>query len=98
MQFNDKWDNGLKGYLKFMEPRLIDMHRLLKDTGSIYRHCQTETQATTSRFMMDGPPGIQHFRNCRLFGLIRRVRRTQSNSHDTMRLFCGNVQIGQMDI
>ena len=23
IQFNDKWEGGMKGYLKFMEPRLV---------------------------------------------------------------------------
>ena len=23
VQFNDKWEGGMKGYLKFMEPRLV---------------------------------------------------------------------------
>ena len=43
-EFNDKWEGGLKGYLKFMEPRLVEMHRLLKDTGSI-TSTVTPTQA-----------------------------------------------------
>ena len=37
--FNDKWEGGLKGYLKFMEARVIEMQRVLKSTGSLYLHC-----------------------------------------------------------
>ena len=30
---------AMRSYLAFMGPRLAEMHRLLKDTGSIYLHC-----------------------------------------------------------
>ena len=52
----------MKGYLKFMEPRLIEMHRLLKDTGSIYLHCDTNASHYL-KVMMDGIFGMKHFRN-----------------------------------
>ena len=35
--FNDFW-NSLDDYLTFMKLRLQEMHRILKDTGSIYLH------------------------------------------------------------
>ena len=60
--FNDKWDGGLKGYLKFMEPRLAEMHRLLKDTGSIYLHSNHKASHYL-KVMMDGTFGMEHFRN-----------------------------------
>ena len=62
IQFNDKWEDGLKGYLKFMEPRLIEMRRLLKDTGSIYLHCDPHASHYL-KVMMDGIFGMKHFRN-----------------------------------
>ena len=30
---------SMRAYLAFMGPRLAEMHRILKDTGSIYLHC-----------------------------------------------------------
>ena len=60
--FNDKWEGGMKGYLKFMEPRLQEMHRLLKDTGSIYLHCDTNASHYL-KVMMDGIFGMKYFRN-----------------------------------
>lgn len=30
---------AMRSYLTFMAPRIIEMHRLLKDTGTIYFHC-----------------------------------------------------------
>ncbi len=58
--FNDKWEGGLKGYLKFMEPRLVEMHRLLKDTGSVYLHCNYKASHYL-KVMMDTIFGMKHF-------------------------------------
>lgn len=38
--FGDFW-NGLEEYATFMEERLEQMHRILKNTGSIFVHCDT---------------------------------------------------------
>jgi DNA modification methylase len=40
--FEDRWAGGHKGintYLEWMEPRLRECHRVLKDTGTMYLHC-----------------------------------------------------------
>ena len=60
--FSDKWEGGLKGYLKFMEPRLIECRRVLKDTGSLYLHCDP-TASHYLKVMLDGVFGIKQFRN-----------------------------------
>ena len=60
--FNDKWEGGLKGYLKFMEPRCVEMRRVLKDTGSLYLHCDP-TASHYLKVMLDGVFGIKMFRN-----------------------------------
>ena len=60
--FNDKWEGGLKGYLKFMEPRAVEMRRVLKDTGSLYLHCDP-TASHYLKVMLDGVFGIKQFRN-----------------------------------
>ena len=60
--FNDKWDDGLKGYLKFMRPRVEQMHRLLKDTGSLYLHCDPSASHYL-KVMLDKVFGRKQFRN-----------------------------------
>ena len=62
VQFNDKWEGGMKGYLKFMEPRLVEMHRLLKDTGSIYLHCDP-TASHYLKLVLDSIFEKNNFRN-----------------------------------
>lgn len=37
--FYDIWEDGLPSYLVWLNARLWEMKRLLKDTGSIYVHC-----------------------------------------------------------
>lgn len=61
-QFDDRWEGGLKGYLKFMEERAVEMHRLLKPTGSLYLHCDP-TASHYLKVMLDGVFGIDNFRN-----------------------------------
>jgi len=37
-QFDDRWPGGIRAYLAFLEPRLREMRRLLKPTGTICVH------------------------------------------------------------
>ena len=60
--FNDKWEGGMKGYLKFMEERCVEMRRVLKDTGSFYLHC-APTASHYLKIMLDGIFGRAQFRN-----------------------------------
>jgi len=55
-------ENDLTAYLVFMSERLLEMHRLLKDTGSIYLHCD-DTAAAYLKVVMDLIFGRQQYRN-----------------------------------
>jgi DNA modification methylase len=37
--FEDRWKGGIENYVAWMEPRLRECLRALKNTGSIYLHC-----------------------------------------------------------
>jgi DNA modification methylase len=37
--FEDRWKGGINNYIAWMEPKLRECHRVLKDTGSMYLHC-----------------------------------------------------------
>ena len=41
--------SGMKSYLIMMAVRLLEMHRLLKDTGAIYLHCDPTARADFMR-------------------------------------------------
>lgn len=49
-------------YLSYMAERIADMHRLLKDTGSIYLHCDP-TASHYLKIIMDEVFGKENFRN-----------------------------------
>ena len=51
-----------KSYLIYMAVRLLEMHRILKDTGSIYLHCDP-TMSHYLKLVMDSIFGKQNFRN-----------------------------------
>ena len=52
-------DNNLLAYLSMMAPRLVELHRVLKPTGSIYLHCDP-TASHYLKMLMDAVfgPGL----------------------------------------
>ena len=53
---------GIKYYLLYMGVRLLEMHRILKDTGSLYLHCD-HTVGHYLKLLLDCIFGEKHFRN-----------------------------------
>lgn len=60
--FADRWMGGIKHYVNWMRERLIETHRLLKQTGSIYVHLDWRA-VHYIKCEMDRIFGIKHFRN-----------------------------------
>ena len=54
--------NGMQSYLTMMAVRLLEMHRVLKDTGSIYLHCDP-VAGHYLKLLMDSIFGARNFRN-----------------------------------
>ena len=52
----------MMAYLTYMAQRLIEMHRILKETGSLYLHCDP-TASHYLKSLLDGIFGKQGFRN-----------------------------------
>jgi len=55
-------DNDMLAYLSMMAPRLVELRRVLKPTGSIYLHCDP-TASAHLRLLMDAVFGPNNFRN-----------------------------------
>lgn len=49
-------------YLTMMAPRLVELHRVLKPTGSLYLHCDA-TASHYLKVLLDAIFGTAHFRN-----------------------------------
>ncbi len=54
--------NSIAAFLAWMAPRLIEMHRILKPTGSIFLHCDPSANAYL-RLLMDAIFGRKNFHN-----------------------------------
>jgi len=55
-------ENSMMAYLAMMAPRLIELRRVLKETGSIYLHCDP-TASHYLKLLMDAIFGGGNFRN-----------------------------------
>ena len=56
------WKGGIGHYIGWMKPRLEEMHRALKPTGSIYLHCDPHASHYL-KVAMDKVFGADNFRN-----------------------------------
>lgn len=54
--------NDMLAYLTMMAPRLVELRRVLKETGSIYLHCDP-TASHYLKLLLDAVFGPQNFRN-----------------------------------
>jgi adenine specific DNA methylase Mod len=55
-------DNDMLAYLAMMAPRLVELRRVLKPTGSIYLHCDA-TASHYLKILMDAIFGVGNYRN-----------------------------------
>ena len=55
-------DSDMLAYLAMMAPRLVELHRVLNPTGSIYLHCDP-TASHYLKMLMDAVFGPSHFLN-----------------------------------
>ena len=81
---------GMRSYLIFMAVRLLEMHRILKSTGSIYLHCDP-TASHYLKLLMYGIFGQRGFRN-EIVWCYRKwsVSADQSvRNHDTILFYAG---------
>jgi DNA modification methylase len=60
--FEDRWKGGIQNYIAWMEPRLRECHRVLKEVGSLYLHCDWHANGYL-RVLLDKIFGESKFRN-----------------------------------
>lgn len=84
---------AMRAYLTFMGPRLVEMHRLLKDTGSIYLHCDP-TASHYLKGVMDAIFDDRQFRNevvwC--YKSTSQAKRWYPKKHDTLLFYTKGVR------
>ena len=77
--------DSMKSYLVYMSVRLLEMHRILKDTGTIYLHCDP-TASHYLKIVMDSIFGLSNFRNEVVwhYGKMSNATRNFPSNHDTI--------------
>jgi DNA modification methylase len=60
--FEDRWEGGINVYVDWMKTRVMELHRVLKPTGSMYLHCDWHA-GHYLKVMMDEVFGANNFRN-----------------------------------
>jgi DNA modification methylase len=60
--FEDRWEGGIEHYTSWMRDRVLELHRVLKPTGSLYLHCDPHASHYLKR-MLDGIFGEGNFRS-----------------------------------
>jgi len=60
--FEDRWSGGIEVYVDWMRERVMEIRRVLKETGSVYLHCDWHASHYL-KVMMDEVFGQQHFQN-----------------------------------
>jgi len=82
-------DNDMMAYLSMMAPRLVELRRVLKPTGSIYLHCDA-TASAHLRLLLDSVFGPDNFRN-EIIWERTKVSKQQSaffgKTHDSVLLY-----------
>jgi len=61
--FEDRFSGGIDHYISWLKERVIEMHRVLKSTGSIFLHCDHHANSYIRVQILDKVFGINNFRN-----------------------------------
>jgi DNA modification methylase len=77
-------ENDMMAYLVMMANRLLELHRVLKPTGSLYLHCDP-TASHYLKIVLDGVFGKERFRN--------EIAWRRSSSHNDSRKYGANHDV-----
>ncbi|MCZ2355091.1 MAG: site-specific DNA-methyltransferase [Bacteroidia bacterium] len=61
--FEDRFSGGIDHYIAWLKERVIEMHRILKKTGTIFLHCDWHANAYIRTEILDRIFGGQNFKN-----------------------------------
>ena len=85
------FNTDMMAYLAMMAPRLVELRRVLKETGSIYLHCDP-TASHYLKILMDAVFGPQFFKNeviwKRTSAHEKSGRQAMEPCHDMISLLC----------
>ncbi len=90
--FDDRYEGGLDGYLEFLRPRLVEMHRLLSPRGSLCVHLDGRTVHYV-KVILDELFGRDNFLNEIVWSYRSGGRPAQwfARKHDTLLLYARRI-------
>ncbi len=59
--FQDRWSGGIEHYIGWLKERVIEMHRILKPSGSIFLHCDWHANSYIRVLILDKIFGYNNF-------------------------------------
>ena len=83
--YEDRWKGGINVYIEWMKERLWQCHRVLRDTGSMYLHCDFHANHRL-RIAMDDIFDEKNFQNEIIwhYGRWTAASKTFQRMHDTL--------------
>lgn len=83
--YEDRWKGGINQYAKWMRKRIEPMYDILKDTGSIYLHCDWHANYKLRKLMND-IFGESNFRNEIIWHYFMggKAKNNYARKHDTI--------------
>jgi len=94
MSFEDAWRDGLSGYLDWLRPLLVEFHRLLAPTGTLYMHLDWHAVHYV-KVELDRVFGGDHFLNEVIWHYGLGAARSRSHflrKHDTLLVYRRGAQ------
>lgn len=85
--FEDRWSGGVDHYIAWLKERVVEMHRVLKSTGSIFLHCDWHADAYIRVEILDKIFGQNNFRNEIIWQRTRSAKKQSSffsKTHDSI--------------
>ncbi len=92
-------ENDMMAYLTMMANRLIELHRVLKPTGSLYLHCDP-TASHYLKVVLDGVFGKKNIKNEIIWSYKKwAVSETSfSRNHDVILFYCKDQSASQFNV
>ena len=84
--FQDRWSGGMDHYVGWLYERVGQMYRVLKNTGSIFLHCDWHADAYIRVYILDKIFSVNNFQNS-IIWCYRQGGRSKNNfgqKHDTI--------------
>ena len=92
--FEDRFSGGIDHYIGWLKERVIEMHRILKQTGAIYLHCDWHADSYIRVYILDKIFGDKNFINeiiwC--YGTGGRSNSFYPRKHDNIFWYAKNIK------